>query len=112
MEQPPNKPLPILEEVENYLRTKFKLWEYRTFEKLTSIMSELIGDLMFILLVIFIIIFISLTAALLIAHFLQSYWLGFGCITFLYILILIFFKFSKESLQNKLIKYFIKKIIK
>lgn len=107
-----NTLLPIIEQVKQYLEIKIKLLKYEGIDKASAIIAEVITDAVIVVLALITFIFFSVTLALVAAHLLNSNWEGFGCVTLLYIIILIFARLMKISLQNMFIRMFIRKIFR
>lgn len=107
-----NTPPPIIEQVKQYLETKIKLLKYEGIDKASGIIADLVTDIVLIIIALVGIIFLSVTLALLAGYLLKSYWLGFGCVTLLYVMILFSGHMLRVSLQNLFIRFFIKKIFK
>jgi len=103
---------PIIEQVKLYLETKAKLLKYEAIDRSSSIIAELATDLIMVVLALFTFLFLTITLALFAAHLLSSYWEGFGCVALLYLVILLFLRTIKVSIQNVLIRMFVKKVFK
>ena len=103
---------PIVEQVKRYLETKIKLLKYQGVDKASDIIAEVITDLIMVILLLLTFLFFSVTLALFIGHLLHSAWEGFGCVTGLYIIIVLAAKTFKVSIQNMFIRIFIRKIFK
>lgn len=106
--EPTNTANPIIEQVKEYLETKFKLLKYEGIDRSTGIIAEVITDIIIVVLSLLTFLFISVTMALFAAHLLQSYWEGFGCVALLYLIIVFSARILKVSIQNMLIGKFIK----
>ena len=102
----------FIKQLKKYLETRFKLLKCEAIEEGSSIISGIITDV--IMIVIFTIAFIlfSVTIALLLGKLLESNWLGFACVTVLYLLIAMFHRIFKISIENVLIRIFIQKLFK
>jgi hypothetical protein len=102
----------IIKQVQQYVETRVKLLKYEGIDRASSIIAEVITDVIMAVLLSVTFIFFSLTLALFAAHLLSSYWEGFGCVTLLYVIIVATARALKISIQNKLIGIFIKKVFK
>ncbi len=105
-------PLPIIDQVKQYLETKIKLLKYEGIDKASGIIAEVVTDLVLVILAVVAFIFFSVTLALLAGYLLKSYWEGFGCVTLLYVLILFSGHLLKVRLQDMFVRIFIQKIFK
>ncbi len=103
---------PILDQLKEYAETRIKLAKYQAIDKSTTLVAGIIADTVAIIALVFAFIFFSFTLALLLAKLIGSYWIGFGCVTLLYLLIaIVIFKF-KESIEKPIINAFIRKLFK
>ncbi len=103
---------PILEQLRDFAQTQVKLAKYKAIEKGTSaaagiITGAVIGVSLFITFW-----FALFTLALYLGHVLGAYWMGFGCVTLLFVLIAVICIFAKKSVEKPLINLLIKKIFK
>lgn len=105
-------PLPLIEQVKQYLETKLKLLKYEGIDKASAIIAEVITDFVIVMLALVTFIFFSMMLALLAGSLLKSYWEGFGCVTLLYLIIVLSARLLKIRLQNLFIRLFIEKIFK
>lgn len=103
---------PIIEQLKQYLETKIKLLKYEGIDKASGIIADIVTDIVLIIIGLVAFIFLSVTLALFAGYLLKSYWMGFGCVTLLYVLILFSGHLLKVSLQNMFIRIFIKKMFK
>jgi hypothetical protein len=110
--EPTSTQIPIIEQVKQYLETKIKLLKYEGIDKASGIIAEVVTDLVVVVLSLLTFLFFSITLALFAAHLLNSAWEGFGCVTLLYLIILIAARTMKISLQNIFIRIFIRKVFK
>lgn len=110
--EPTTTPIPIIDQVKQYLETKIKLLKYEGIDKASAIIAEVITDFVLVVLALVAFIFFSVTLALFAAHLLNSNWEGFGCVTLLYVFILMSASILKIRLQNMFIRMFIEKIFK
>ena len=110
--EPSSNTTPIIDQVKQYLETKIKLLKYEGIDKASGIIADIVTDIVLAIIGLVAFIFFSVTLALLAGHLLGSYWLGFGCVTLFYLLLLFSGHLLKISLQNMFIRIFIKKMFK
>jgi hypothetical protein len=110
--EPTSTPLPIIDQIKQYLELKIKLLKYEGIDKASGIIAEVITDLIVVVLLLLTFLFFTVTLALFAADLLNSNWEGFGCVTLLYFVIVMAAKTFKVSLQNMFIRVFIKKVFK
>jgi uncharacterized membrane protein YagU involved in acid resistance len=103
---------PIFDKVKEFIQTKVKLLKYEGIDKASSIIAEMIADMVVVTLLIITFVFFSVTLALSAAHLLASYWEGFGCVTLLYGIIAALAHLLKVPIRDKLIGLLIRKIFK
>jgi hypothetical protein len=103
---------PIIDQVKEYAETRFKLLKYEVIERSTSIVADIITDVVIILALVLTFLFASFTLALFLADVLHSYWQGFGCVALLYLLIAIIIMFAKRSFERPIINAMIRKFFK
>ncbi|MEO3407587.1 hypothetical protein AAFN85_26955 [Mucilaginibacter sp. CAU 1740] len=102
----------IIEQLKQCLETKIKLLKYEGIDKASGVIADIVTDIVLIIIGLVAFIFLSVTLALFAGYLLKSYWMGFGCVTSLYVLILFSGHLLKVSLQNMFIRIFIKKMFK
>jgi len=107
-----NTQLPIIPQVKHYIETKIKLLKYEGIDRASSIIADVVTDIVVVLLSLITLIFFSVCLALFAAHLLSSYWEGFGCVTLLYLILVAGARVLKIKLQNILISVFIKKLFR
>ncbi len=110
--EPTSTPIPIIDQIKQYLETKIKLLKYEGIDKASAIIAEVITDFIIVVLALITFFFFSVTLALFAAHLLNSNWEGFGCVTLLYVIIVLAARLLKISLQNMFIRIFIEKIFR
>lgn len=112
MEEQKETPPPILDQLKDYAETRIKLAKYQAVEGGSSILASLIADTVTIISMAFAFIFASITLAYYLGDVLGATWRGFGCVAVVYLLIAVFIKFNKKSLEKPLVNAFIQKIFK
>ncbi|GGH22470.1 phage holin family protein [Mucilaginibacter phyllosphaerae] len=103
---------PIIDQVKDYAETRFKLLKYEVIERSTSVIADIITDIVIIVLWVLAFLFFSFTLALWLADVLHSYWQGFGCVTAFYALIAIIIAMAKRSFEKPMINIMIRKLFK
>ena len=110
--EPTGTQSPIIEQVKSYLETKYKLLKYEGIDKASTIISEVITDLIIALLLLITFVFFCTMLAIFAAHLLHSTWEGFGCVTLLYLLIALSARLLQVRLQNIFMKRMIEKLFR
>jgi hypothetical protein len=103
---------PIIDQLKDYAETRFKLLKYEVIERSTSIVADLITDIVIILALLLTFLFASFTLALFLSGVLHSYWQGFGCVALLYLLIAVLVMVAKRSFERPIINAMIRKLFK
>lgn len=111
-EKDKNEQPPIADQVKEYLETYVKLARLKAIERGTSIFASIATDLFIILGLAMTGLFASITLALFLGSMLHSNWQGFGCVTFIYIVIIILVVLFRKSLHRPIVDALIKKLFK
>lgn len=111
--EPEQQPVrPILEQFKEYAETRLKLFKYEAIERGTSMVADVVTDIVIIVLCLLTFLFLSFTIALWLGSLMNSYWEGFGCVTVFYALIAIVMMVAKRGVQRPLINIMVKKLFK
>ncbi|MBB5396982.1 MULTISPECIES: phage holin family protein [unclassified Mucilaginibacter] len=103
---------PIVDQLKDYAETRFKLLKYEVIERSTSVLADILIDIVIILSLVLTFLFASFTLALFLADVLHSYWQGFGCVALLYLLMAVIIMLAKRSFERPLINAMIRKLFK
>ncbi len=103
---------PIIDQLKEYAETRFKLIKYEVIERSTSIIADIITDVIIIILGLLAFLFLSFTLALWLADVLHSYWQGFGCVTAFYALLAFIIAMAKRGFERPIINIMIRKLFK
>jgi hypothetical protein len=103
---------PIVDQLKEYAETRFKLVKYEVIERSTSIISDVIVELVIIFSLLLTFLFASFTLALFLADVFHSYWQGFGAVAAIYLLIAIIVMVAKRGFERRIVNAMIKKIFK
>jgi hypothetical protein len=112
MEAEKTTPPPIIDQLKDYAETRFKLAKYQAIEGGTSIAASIISDIAVFISAVLAFIFASFTLAFYLAQVLSSYWMGFGCVALIYLIIAFAVKYNKKNLEKPIMNAFISKIFK
>jgi ABC-type glycerol-3-phosphate transport system permease component len=75
-------------EVQDYLEDRLLLFRLQTVQKLSKLTAALFSAVLVAVLVFFIILFLSIMAGYFFSSLTHSYFLGFGIVTFIYVILL------------------------
>lgn len=105
-----DKPQSIILQVQEYLETYVKLTKLKAIDKGTSVVASIVIDVVVFLALLIVLLFASITLGFFLADVFHSYWEGFGCVTALYLLIIVCLLVFRKSIQRPIINALIKKL--
>ena|ERR1700743_899385 len=112
MEAGKETPPPIIDQLKDYAETRLKLAKYQAIEGGTSIAAGLVADIAVFISAVLAFIFASFTLAFYLGQLFNSYWLGFGCVSLLYLILALVVKAYKQKLEKPIVNAIIRKIFK
>jgi hypothetical protein len=101
---------PIVEQLTEYAETRFKLLKYEVIERSTSIIANVVTDVVIDISLLLTFLFESFTLALFLADVFHSYWKGFGSVAVLYLIIALVVMFAKRTFERPIINALIRKL--
>jgi len=103
----------LTEQVEQYIETRIKLIRYQAVEKGTSFFANLITEVFVLLCILLTFLLATITLALYLGSVLNSYWMGFGCVTLLYLLVaFIISKTKSRYIEPRIVNFLVRKLLK
>jgi len=103
----------LTDQLKQYIETRIKLARLQAIEKGTSFSASLITEVFVQVCIATTILFFSLTLALYLGEVFHAYWIGFGCVAFIYLFIAMFVSaFKKKLIEPKIVNFLIKKIFR
>jgi len=112
MEEKKDKPASIIDQLIEYLDTRFKLAKYQAADNGSAFVASVVTDIVIFLCAVLAFIFASLTLAYFLGDVTGTTWKGFGIVGILYILIAAAVKYKRRSIEKPIINALIKKIFK
>jgi preprotein translocase subunit SecY len=106
------QPIPIIDQVKQYLETYIQLTRLKAIDRGTSVFANIITDVFIILGLSITTLFASITLALYLGEVLHSYWKGFGIVATLFIILIIFVMLFRKSLERPIVNALLKKLFK
>lgn len=103
---------PIIAQVTDYFETYIRLARYKAIKRGTSLFAGIVIDLFVILGLSLTFLFVSLTLAFYLSHVLGAYWMGFGCISLLYLFIIVVVVVLRAKLEKPIVNVLIRKLFK
>jgi len=107
-----NKQPSVITQLKEYAETHIKLAKYEAIDKSSSIIGELIADMVQVICILLITVFASLTLAFYLASILDSLWAGFGLVLLMYLLIFFFVRMFKKKIEKPIINAVVHKFFK
>ena len=103
----------ITDQLRQYIETRVELARLQAIEKGTSFAAALATEIFVLICIAITLQIFSITVALFLGSLLGSYWMGFGCVTFVYFLAaLIVSAYKKKYIEPRIIDFLIKKIFR
>lgn len=99
------------EKIEGYVEDRLLLLRLKSVRKISTLIVQMVGAACLALLSCFIILFISIMLGFFLGHLLDSYYAGFGIITFLFVLTFILAIVYRKKLMRKVISGIIDTIL-
>jgi hypothetical protein len=103
---------PIIDQLKEYVETRIKLAKLQAIESTSTVAAGLIADVAVVVSMILAFLFASFTLALYLGKVLGAYWMGFGIVAVLYLIIALLVKANKQRIEKPLANTFIQKIFK
>jgi hypothetical protein len=103
----------ITDQLKDYVETRIKLARYQAIDKGTSLIAGVVVEVVVIICIVITLFFASITLALFLGHLLNSYWMGFGCVALLYLVVaLIASAIKNKVIEPMIVNFLLKKIFK
>jgi len=103
----------LTDQLKQYIETRIKLARLQAVEKGTSFFAGLITEVFVLICIATTLMFFSITLALYLGQLFNAYWIGFGCVAFIYLFIaMIVSAFKKKVVEPKIVNFLIKKILR
>lgn len=113
MEDPKQEQPGLTDQLKEYIETRIKLARYQAIDKGTSFFANLVTEMFVLICGAFTFFFATITLALYLGSVMGSYWMGFGCVALLYLILAIIVSAIKDKyLEPRIIDFLIKKIFK
>ncbi|MFI5136886.1 MAG: phage holin family protein [Sphingobacteriales bacterium] len=103
---------PIVDQLKEYVETRIKLAKLQAIESSSTVAASLIADVAVVISMILAFLFASFTLALYLGKVLGAYWIGFGIVAVLYLILALLVKANKQRIEKPLANAFIQKIFK
>lgn len=103
---------PIIDQLKEYVETRIKLAKLQAIESSATVAAGLIADVAVVISMILAFLFASFTLALYLGKVLGDYWIGFGIVAVLYLILALLVKANKQRIEKPLANTFIQKIFK
>jgi len=101
---------PIIDQVKEYVETRARLLKLEVIERSTSIIANIVVELVVIISLVLTFLFASFTLALFLGEVFHSYWKGFGCVALFYLLIAVILIVAKKPIERPIINILVRKL--
>jgi uncharacterized membrane protein YcjF (UPF0283 family) len=102
----------LTDQVKEYIETRIKLARLQAIEKGSSFFAGLVTEVFVLICTAITILFFSITLALYLGSVLGAYWMGFGIVALVYLLVAILVSvLQKKYIEPKIINFLIKKLL-
>ncbi|TSD64551.1 phage holin family protein [Inquilinus sp. KBS0705] len=101
---------PIIDQLSEYAETRFKLLKYEVIERGTSLIADMVIQIVIVISLLLTFLFASFTLALFLGSVLHSYWQGFGCVALIYLVIAVIIMVNKRGFQKPIINALVRKL--
>jgi Putative Actinobacterial Holin-X, holin superfamily III len=105
-------PPPILDQLKEYAETRIKLGKYQAIEGGSKVAASLIADAVIVISLVLAFIFASCTLAFFLGQLFGATWIGFGCVSLIYLIIALIIRYKKPGIEKRLTNEFVQKIFK
>ncbi|AMR31219.1 hypothetical protein A0256_07155 [Mucilaginibacter sp. PAMC 26640] len=112
MEQHKEAARPIIDQAKEYVETRLKLLKLEAIERSTSIIANIVVELVVVISLILTFLFASFTLALFLGDVFHSYWKGFGSVALLYLLIAVILIVAKKPIERPIVNILVRKLFK
>ncbi|RKR81396.1 putative superfamily III holin-X [Mucilaginibacter gracilis] len=103
----------LTDQLKEYVETRIKLARYQAIDKGTSFFANLITEVFVLICMGLTFFFATITLALFLGHLIGSYWIGFGLVALLYLILAIAVSYTKDKyLEPRIINFLLRKIFK
>ncbi|OOQ60613.1 phage holin family protein [Mucilaginibacter pedocola] len=103
---------PIVEQVQEYVETRVRLLKLEVIERSTSIIANIVVELIVIISLVLTFLFASFTLALFLGDVFHSNWKGFGSVAVLYLLFAVLLMVAKKPIERPIVNILVRKLFK
>ncbi|RWY55830.1 phage holin family protein [Mucilaginibacter gilvus] len=103
---------PIIEQAQEYVETRVKLLKLEVIERSTAIVANVVVELTVVVFFLLTFLFASFTLALFLGDVMHSYWMGFGSVAILYMLLAIVLLVAKKPIERPIVNILVRKLFK
>lgn len=92
----------IIDQLKEYIELQIKIAKYKAIDGVSEFASQAVIGVALAITGLLVLLFASCTLALYLSSVLASYWQGFGCVTLLYLLIMLVVVISKRGIKTSI----------
>lgn len=113
MENTTDEKAGLTAQLKQYIETRIELLRLQAIEKSTAFAANIITEIVVLICVAFVVLFISITLGLFLGKIFGDYWIGFGCVTLLYLLVAILVsKLKSKHIEPWIVNILVGKVFK
>jgi hypothetical protein len=112
MEQQKEQARPIIDQAKEYVETRVKLLKLEVIERSTSIIANIVVELIVIIALVLTFLFASFTLALFLGDVFHSNWKGFGSVAIFYLLFAVILIVAKKPIERPIVNILVRKLFK
>ena len=103
---------PIIEQAQEYVETRLELLKLEAIERSTSLIANVVVELVFAISLILTFLFASFTLALFLGDIFHSNWKGFGSVALIYLILSVVFMVVKKPIERPIVNILVRKLFK
>jgi intracellular septation protein A len=112
MEPQKEQARPIIDQAKEYVETRVRLLKLEVIECSTSIIANVVVELIVIISLVLTFLFASFTLALFLGDVFHSNWKGFGSVAVLYLLFAVVLMVAKKPIERPIVNILVRKLFK
>jgi hypothetical protein len=110
--QKEQQPRPIIDQAKEYVETRVKLLKLEVIERSTSIIANVVVELIVVISLVLTFLFASFTLALFLGDVFHSNWKGFGSVAIIYLLLAVLLIVAKKPIERPIVNILVRKLFK
>src|SRR5690348_13246022 len=91
---------PIIDQLKEYAETNIKLIKLKAVDSSTSVVGSVVADVAIGIGLFIVFVFATITLGFYLSELFESFWKGFGCITLIYLIVVVILIIRKPIIQR------------